>query len=367
MKLCLVGGHLTPALSLADHALARKDRVFLVGRCHTSENHSLPSLEPLEAQKRHIPFFPINTPKINQVNFVSLITLIPRLLQSTLEARRILQTQRPHAVVAFGSYVSVPVGFAAKSLGIPLFIHEQTAVAGLANRLLAPLAKTIAIGFKEAQSQFPQGKTSLVGNPIRPEFFQPAVKPAWVPKRNKPILYITGGSQGSAVINQVTASLYLQLTNKYRLVHQCGGAGSHRARELSEKYLKPLPATVQAQISLREWLSARETAWCYQNAQIIVSRAGANSVSEIICLALPSILVPLPQARFREQAQNAAIVSRLRSGVVIPQFNFNQSSLISSLDDLQNNYRSYKARAVKAASLIPQDAVNQLYQLISRR
>lgn len=366
MKLCLVGGHLTPALALAQIAKNHHDSIIFIGREATTSDGLLKSQELNYARKEGWTFYSLNSPKLYHHLALSNLYQFPQFFSSLRAAFSVLKKQKPDCVVTFGSYLSVPVGLSAKLLGIPLVIHEQTSTAGLANRLLAPIATTVTVGFPVSRKNFPASKTVLVGNPLRQDFFQPKLKPPpWLSRSPLPLIYVTGGNQGSVTLNQNIVSLYRYLGTNFTLVHQCGGYGENRAQKLAQT-VSLLPEKVARQIHLKEWLTGDEVAWCLQNAALVISRSGANTVSEIIYSAVPSILVPLPTSRFNEQLHNAQIIVNGGSGLILSQNELNEISLLGSIDQIMSRASTFRQKAQTLKASFPQNTATLLYQEVKK-
>src|SRR3990167_4647719 len=167
MKICICGGHLTPALAVINELKKRKiDDIFYIGRSTSIEGDVAPSAESV---------------------------VIPSLLRTQiglLSSLLILSQERPDIIISFGSYVALPVVIASRLLGIPAITHEQTIKGGLANRVIARFAKKIALSWPRSMDYFPAGKSILTGNPIRMEILNLEKK-----RTARPVIFITGGNQ----------------------------------------------------------------------------------------------------------------------------------------------------------------------------
>jgi UDP-N-acetylglucosamine--N-acetylmuramyl-(pentapeptide) pyrophosphoryl-undecaprenol N-acetylglucosamine transferase len=197
MKIVLIGGHLSPALSILE-ALPKDTETLFIGRKYGLEGDNALSLEYKTIAELKVPFVALNTGrwqrKLTKYTFSSLLKLPFGVIKSFLT----LVKFRPDVVVGFGGYVSVPVVLCAYLLRIPIVIHEQTLEAGLANRFLAKLATKICISWQASQKYFPKEKIVFTGNPVR----KLKIKNEKLKiKNNLPMIYITRGSSGSHSIN----------------------------------------------------------------------------------------------------------------------------------------------------------------------
>src|SRR5258708_2330619 len=200
MKILISGGHLTPALAFIDYALEQgKDECVFVGRRYAQVDQGQKSHEQDEARSRKVPFIPFNSGKFSSHSPLQFLTLIFRLPLAVLWARRIFGREKPDLFLSFGGFLALPLAIAAFLRGTPIVTHEQTRVVGIANRFIAKIATAVAVGHRDTVILFPAEKTVWVGNPLRRHILNPHPRtPNWVIDQvTKPILYITGGSQGS--------------------------------------------------------------------------------------------------------------------------------------------------------------------------
>jgi len=224
-------------------------------------------------------------------------------------AKTSLQLIKADAVVSFGGFSSVPVCLAAKWLGLPLLVHEQTFGAGLAAKITGPLADIVAISWKSSFKYFSRQKTFLIGNPLRREILK-------VARLVKPVIYIGGGHQGSQIINETVAAVIDQILAKATVYHQFGRLRRPTARQ---NYLT------------KPYFRVKELAKIYAQAQVVVSRAGINTVTELAYLKIPAVLIPLPYTQKNEQAVNARYLEKLGLAVVLPQDQLTPEKLLAAI------------------------------------
>ncbi len=348
MKLLITGGHLTPALAFIDYLrVAHPDvAIIFVGRLYARKRSKQPAHEKEEIEKRQIQFIAFDSGKLIAAHtFFQLFHLL-LLIITVPKALKLLIQIRPTVVLTFGGYLGVPLALAAWLLRIPIITHEQTHGLGMANRVIGIFAKKIGLAHVESMTQVDKSKSQVVGNPLRQALHNPnQTKPAWLTNQaDRPILYITGGSQGSEILNATIMQLLDNLTKNWLVIHQCGTASKDRdyQQELNSAAAK-LSASGQKRYFIREWILDQELAWIYQHANLVISRAGANTVEELISFAIPSILIPLPFSHQNEQKQNAEAMQSLGGALLIDQKQLNPTSLLHALDRVKPQLGQMKA------------------------
>lgn len=369
MTILLSGGHLTPALALIEHLKknSSNDRVVYVGRTYSQQKLKQLSPEQTEVEKLGVQFLSLDSGKIN---FYSLLTVpfeIIKTVSAFFRALKIFQTEKPDVFIAFGGYLGVPLGFAAWLKHIPVLLHEQTVAPGFANRLLATIATKIAITHQSSLTFFPKEKTMLTGNLVRQSLWSKQnTPPEWfLTKEAKPLLYITGGSQGSHSLNMTVKEILPELLNSWTVIHQTGKPGE-KQNDLAELtlYKSQLSKDLQTSYFVREWITESELAWIYQHAAATISRAGANTVQEIILANIPALFIPLPFTHHDEQRQNAELVALNGGGVVLVQEKLTPELLLKSLDQLRSNAATFQTNLKKLADKLPKNPLADFYQMI---
>ena len=232
-----------------------------------------------------------------------------------LQARRLLKQLRPRAVAGFGGYPSVPTVVAASQLHCNTIIHEQNAVLGRANRMLAPYAARIATSFDRTDMlrDRDQARAVHTGNPVRPEIIE-AATPYRMPEGDDPIeILVTGGSQGAAIFNEIIppalASLPDALRGRLRVTQQCRGDGLALVQAVYRE------AGIQAELApFFSDIPAR-----LARAHLVIGRSGASTVAELAAMGRPAIMIPYPHATDNHQRENAARLCDAGGGWLIPQ------------------------------------------------
>jgi UDP-N-acetylglucosamine--N-acetylmuramyl-(pentapeptide) pyrophosphoryl-undecaprenol N-acetylglucosamine transferase len=367
LKICISGGHLTPAVAFMEYAQNQNDvEIVFIGRQYSTSDKSQKAREAIEVDKLKIPFIPYTVPKFNNKNPLQLVMDTLMYPVSIFLALKILLTERPTVFLSFGGYLAVPIAIGAWLLGIPIITHEQTVVGGSANQVIAKIAKYVALSFTQSKKYFPNKKTKVTGNPIRTSLIEgKTTKPKWAPEKlSKPLLYITGGNQGSYIINNTIRQILPQLTRKYFVVHACGSSTTQMnyKRDL-QKAKRKLSARQQDNYYVTAWISEKELAWVLQNASLAVCRSGANTVQELITNKVPAIFIPLPFAKNDEQQRNAQMVAKTGGANIIHQNNLNPQILIEEINKKMKIRKALKKKLDKVS--IPSDGAAKLFKLVA--
>jgi UDP-N-acetylglucosamine--N-acetylmuramyl-(pentapeptide) pyrophosphoryl-undecaprenol N-acetylglucosamine transferase len=279
------GGHVFPALAVARVLRERGHRLLFIGTSRGMESRLVPEAGfDLEL---------IRIGALNRVGRRKQFQTLAQLPWSIASAWRLLRRFRPRAVFSMGGYVAGPVMLAAVLAGIPLVVMEPNATPGFANRKIAGRVYRALVAFESTCRWFPPGRSEVTGLPVRREFFE--VKPR---HSERFTLFITGGSQGARTLNRAAREswpLFRENNSSIRILHQ-SGVGEHEAlaREFSH-------AKIEGEVVP----FIRDMAESFANADLVVSRSGAGTFSEIAASASASILVPLPFAADDHQRRNA--------------------------------------------------------------
>lgn len=324
--LVFTGGHHTSALAAAETLKHRGWRIVWFGHRHSLWNDSADSAEYQEVTSAGIPFYDLLAGKFYRtLNPLKLIRIPYGFLQSfylLLRLRLELKSDLK-GIVSFGGYLAVPTVVMGWALGIPSITHEQTVVAGWANRIVTLFAKKIALAWPNSLGHFPASKVVVTGLPLRPDF--PKKRHLHKPV-GLPAVYITGGKQGSHILNQVVFSSLPQLTEKYQLIHQTGSTALTDDFAVALSLAKKYPGRYQV-FGFDSRLAMAALARC----QAVVSRSGAHTVYELALLGLPCVLVPISWSSHNEQYQNAKILSDAGQAVIITQSQLSPASLLTAL------------------------------------
>ncbi len=337
------GGHVYPGLAVAAELTQAGHRVRWLGTALGIESQLAPQYG--------IPLYTVPLAGVRGKGLVGWLQLPWKLLYALCKALQIIRRVKPQVVLGMGGYGSVAGGLAARLLRVPLLIHEQNAIPGLANRVLKPLACQVLVGFAEVFGV----RAQHVGNPVRAQFAAitaPAVRLAQRKQEELRILVI-GGSQGAVALNQIVPQAVLQLSSGVRglVYHQSGRASlaetCNRYRQYSDAKVAPFIDDMAA---------------AYAWSDIVVCRSGAMTLAEICAAGAAAILVPLPHAVDDHQTHNAAYLSRHGAAVVLPQQHLNATSLVNVLHELALDRHKLLQLASAARRLARLDASMQVMQ-----
>lgn len=355
-KVLIIGGHLAPALAVIEELQTRGGwDIVWVGRRTAMEGEEIIPLEYSVIPEMNIPFHSIETGRLQRKFTNQTITSLLKVPVGFLQSLRILQKVRPDVVLSFGGYLSVPVVAAAAILGVPIIVHEQTTTAGLANRFGALLARKVAISFEVSKNFFPSQRVVLTGNPVRKEIFSIKRNPSLVGGRR--LLYITGGNQGSKAINESIKKILPELVKKFFIIHQTGFLDYEHFRKVQKnlgKYYRAYAIIEPIQVEK-----------IFSNASLVISRAGANTISELAIVGIPSILIPLPWSGSGEQEKNAWLLASTGLSKVIMQDKLTPVTFLKTILEIIQKPPSQSVRK-KSRALINPDAAKQVVNLLDQ-
>ena len=349
-KIVLTGGgtagHVTPNIALLPALQAEGYEVSYMGSFDGIEKRLIADFE--------IPYYGISTGKFRRYLDLKNFTDPFRVIKGFGEARKYLKTIRPDVVFSKGGFVSVPVVRAAASLGIPCIIHESDMTPGLANKLCIPVAYKICCNFPETLKTLPENKAVLTGSPIRAELAQGS-KLAGLNmcgfSFNKPIIMVMGGSLGAANVNRAVREALPQLLEDFQVVHLCG-------KDKMDNLLLNTPGYKQF-----EYIKS-ELKDLFAMADIVISRAGANAICELLALKKPNILIPLPAANSRgDQILNAESFEAQGFSIVIKEDELTTQLLVDKVHELFGNKNHYVDTMKKSGQL---DSIPTIMELINQ-
>ena len=315
-----------------------------------------------------IPYVAISTGKLRRhwtwQNVADLLVNVPA---GAVGAVRALRALRPRVVFGTGGFVALPVVLGAALLRVPIVLHEQTSVPGLANRIGARFARRIAVTFPGSAGSFPTSRVTVTGNPLRPELRAGSRSSAIARFQldpSLPLVYVTGGALGAQRINRVVGDALVPLLEHAQLIHQCGENPATGDRSWLEERRAALPPALARRYTIVPYVGA-ELAEIYAAAALVVARAGAGTVNECCQLGMPALYVPLPDTRGDEQTANARLVERAAGAVVLPQPMLTPERLVRGVQALLANPARLKQMGEQARTLAIPDAAERLVALLT--
>ncbi len=317
-------GHVTPNIALLPKLRELGYDVHYIG--------SYNGIEKTLIEGCQVPYYGISSGKLRRYFDLKNFSDPFKVLKGFSEANQLLKKLKPDVVFSKGGFVSVPVVIAAGRLRIPVVIHESDMTPGLANKLSIPSASKVCCNFPETLSHLPKGKAVLSGSPIREELLQGDRKKALKftgLSGTKPVLLIIGGSLGSVVVNEAVRSILPKLLKKFEIIHLCGKGKLDQSLTAMSGYVQ------------YEYISD-ELKDLFALSDIVISRAGANSICEFLALRKPALLIPLSAAASRgDQILNARSFEKQGYAAVLEEEQLNADTLYDALTNLWENRESY--------------------------
>lgn len=339
-------GHVTPNLALIPKLLEDGWEVHYIGADESVEQKLIQAVGDVQ-------FHCISCGKLRRYFDVRNFSDPFRVVKGVFQATGILRKLKPDVVFSKGGFVSVPVVYAAKLNGVPVVIHESDMTPGLANKLSIPFARAVLCTFPEAAKLVGQ-KGIYTGTPIRPEILngnrERGLKNFGL-KDGRPVLMMTGGSTGAQSVNRALREALPKLLDSFQVLHLCGPGNLDEA-------LEGTPGYVQF-----EYLD-REMADAYASANILVSRAGSNTLCEILALRKPSLLIPYPlEASRGDQIENARSFEARGLCHVLLQEEMTPDTLAAAAVDLYHDRgRLYEAMDREPTANGVENVLKQIYK-----
>lgn len=337
-------GHVTPNIALMPSLQKAGYEISYIG--------SKDGIEKGLIEDQKIPYYGISSGKLRRYHSWKNFSDPFKVLKGFFEARHIMGRIKPDVVFSKGGFVSVPVILAAKTKGIPAIIHESDLTPGLANKLAIPAATKVCCNFPETVPYLPSGKAVLTGSPIRQELLHGSKakgKEFCHFTKDLPVLMIMGGSIGSVYINNAVRECLDDLLKEFQIIHLCGKGNLDQTLMNKEGY---------AQF---EYISDNLPD-LFAAADLMIARAGANSICEILALRKPNILIPLGRNASRgDQILNANSFAKQGFSVVLEEENVSSDTLKSTIKDVMTNRQKYIS-AMEASGQM--DAIATIMSLI---
>jgi len=307
-----------------------------------------------------ITFIPVQAGKVRRyfsiLNFFDIFKTAAGLVQALFKVYQIY----PDVVFGKGGFASVPALFAARILRIPVIIHESDSKPGRANLWAGKFAQKIAVSYPEAARFFPADKVALTGNPIRREILTPAKSGAFEFlnfDKNIPVIFVLGGSLGSAKINDIILDVLPTLVEKYQIIHQVGKNNYDEAKKRSEFLLENNPNAGRYKIF--QYLNDVAMKMSAGATSLIISRAG-STIFEIANWGIPSIIIPIPEEISHDQRSNAITYARAGAAEVIEEKNLAPSILLAEIDNLLNDKNRLEQMKAKSLAFSRPDAAKTI-------
>jgi len=363
IKLLITGGHVTGALAVIDELLktGKSKSIVFVGRKYVNDNEKGLSFEYQEVTARNIHFIHLETGRLTWILSFSIFVQFFKVINGLIKSYKILSNEKPVVILSFGGYIALPVAIIGKLLGIKIVTHEQTIEPGTANRIIGRIAKKICISFPETSPFFDKNKVVLTGNPVRLSIFKPQKKLLF--SKNRPCIYVTGGSIGSHAINVHVENILKELLKKYTVIHQCGNISEFGDFERLESLRNSLSQELKNHYIFKEHFLDSEIADVYDLSDLVVSRSGANTFFELVALSKPALFIPLPWSARSEQQKHAQIFKNHGAGEIFFQ-DEPSAKLLEIIDEMFLKIDKYRLNLKKLAHYYKPHAQRTIIQLL---
>lgn len=317
-------GHVTPNIALLPRLKELQYDIHYIGSYNGIEKELI--------EQFGIPYHGISSGKLRRYFSVQNFTDPFRVIKGLGEARKLVKILQPDVIFSKGGFVSVPVVLAGKSQHVPTIIHESDMTPDLANKISLPSATKVCCNFPETLEHLPEGKAVLTGSPIRQELLSGdkfKAREFLGFTSDKPVIMVVGGSLGSVAVNEAVRGILPELLKDFQVVHLCG-------KGKIDDSLKNLDGYAQFEYIKDELKDL------FALTDIVISRAGANAICELLALHKPNLLIPLSANASRgDQILNARSFERQGYSVVLEEEELNKQVLLDSILRLYENRESY--------------------------
>lgn len=327
-KIVLTGGgtagHVTPNMALIPALKEAGYEIAYIG------SHN--GIERKLIEEMGIEYHPISSGKLRRYFDLKNFSDPFKVIKGYTQASKLIKKLKPDVVFSKGGFVTVPVVLAAKRRKVPAIIHESDMTPGLANKLCIPSAYKICANFPETLNHLPEGKAVVTGTPIRQELFDgnksDGLKFCGFTS-DKPVILVIGGSLGSVVVNNAVRSILPELLERFQVIHLCG-------KEKLDESFSNTKGYVQYEYIQKELCDLMDC------ADLVISRAGANAICELLALKKPNLLIPLSAASSRgDQILNAGSFEKQGFSIVIKEEELTGELLKEKIDELYANKEQY--------------------------
>jgi UDP-N-acetylglucosamine--N-acetylmuramyl-(pentapeptide) pyrophosphoryl-undecaprenol N-acetylglucosamine transferase len=335
------GGHLFPAIALAEQLPDYK--IEWLGVPNRLETQLVPDQYPLHT---------INLEGFQQRFGLGTLGILLRLANSIRQVRQLLKENNFQGLVTTGGYIAAPAILAARSLSLPVVLHEANALPGKVTRWLSPWCTNVAVGFAAAENYLPRIPTVVTGTPVRSQFRTPQTLDLPIPE-NVPLIVVAGGSQGAVAINQLVRQSAQSWFDAGAWIVHLTGENDPDAQSLQHPQYISLPFY-------------KNMAGLFQRANLAISRAGAATLTELTVTQTPAILIPYPFAAEDHQIFNAAVLADAGAGIVFRQSELTPQLLESKVLHFLNSPVELAEMRSRAGSLAIPDSAERLANLIRK-
>ncbi len=339
-KIILTGGHAaTTAISVIEEIIRRDNQdslkkwdIVWIGTQKAIEGKKISTLEHDIFPKMGVRNYSIQAGRIQRKFTIWTIPSLMKLPLGVFQAFKIVRNLQPDIILSFGGFVAFPVVLSAYLLKIPILLHEQTGHIGRANRFSLFFAEKIALSRKSKYIKAPEEKIVITGNPVMTQVAEIKTKKEI---GDPPILFVAGGSRGSQSLNNIVLQAIEKLLENYYVIHLTGPVDFEKINQAKDK----MNSYQKQRYEIYARIDPMQIDGVYKRADIIFARSGANTVSEIMCVKRPAILVPLPISHIGDQYFNAKRAERYGIAKVINQDILTSDLLLEEINNLRDNWK----------------------------
>jgi len=356
VKLVIIGGHHSSALPIIYKIRSQKSDIdiYWIGHRHSLAGDKNDTLEYKEITALNIPFYDLQAGKIYKSFNLKNLLKTPL---SLFQAFKYLYGINPDVILSFGGYLAVPVVVAGWVLRIPSITHEQTVAAGYANRLISHFVKKVMISWKGSEKYFPKGKTIYTGVPLRESIYA-SKSNSFSSENNLPYVYVTAGKTGSIKINSVLAESLPQLLMFCNIIHQCGDYSVYNSFDQLTNWYEKIKNALPGKYFVKKFIFEDEIGEVYFRASLVVGRSGAHTISEILALEKPALLIPIPWVSHNEQNKNAFMVKNAGLAEILAERDLTPEAFIEKIKYMLHNKSLY-------VSLRPRNSLDSAKLILS--
>lgn len=343
------GGHIYPAIAIINKIKEEepKSDILYIGTSDRMEKDLIPELG--------IKYKAINVSGLKRKFTFENIKVLYQFLKARQECKKIIKDFNPDVVIGTGGYVTGPVIWAAKKLGKKTFIHEQNSVVGLSNKYLTRYADKIGVSFESTLSFFPKNKAILTGNPCSEKAIniKKANKEDYGLDKNKKLVLIVMGSLGSKTVNDKITSFLSSFKNKsYQIIFVTGNSYYEKVKNLK----------VSENIIIKPFIY--ELPSLMKSTDLMITRAGASTMSEIMALGIPSIFIPSPYVTNNHQYKNAMDLVNKNAGLILEEKDLTRDNLINLIDKTLSNKEQYSKMKNNLKQMAIKDSSTRIYEAL---
>lgn len=359
-RIVLTGGHAgTTAFATVEEIVKRKKNweLFWIGPKSAVEGKSVATSASVILPEYGVYHHPIIAGRLTNKWTRWTIPSLVKIPIGFIHALILLIGIKPKVILSFGGYAAFPIVVTGWLLGIPVIIHAQTVVVGLANRLSVFFARKIAVARVESRELLPPNKVVLTGNPVMSAIIKVGPK---AKMGNPPTIYITGGSTGAQRVNTVVEDILPSLLGDFKVIHQTGELDFDHFLKLKEN----LAPNLRQKYEVKGFFDPREIWKIYDKADMLISRGGANTISEILITARPAVIIPIPWVTYDEQTKNARSAEQAGIALVLTEDKLTPRSLLDAVYKLKTDWTEMIVKSDTHLTQLDSSAAAKLTDLV---